>query len=500
MRLVLRERLSPLMAVMAVAVPAPIVAGDWPDPSVTRDGSDHVAVVTANGYAPIFRTIRSSDLRRWTVTGAVFTKRPRWAKTDFWAPEMFKLSTGRWAVFYSARPKNKKLWLCLGVATGPTSNGPWHDKGSPLRCGKYGSIDAYPTRDERGRLVMLWKEDGNAFKRHTPIFGQRMTEDGQRLFGRPKELIRNSRRWEGKVIEAPTVIRRGGFFNLIYSGGLCCSKKCAYAVGVARSKTLLGRYRKYNGNPILRGGNGWRCPGHTGITDDGAGGLLALFHAYRGGNQLIAGRQLLAAPLTFGANGWPAIGAARRPPPYTPGAASNAFTDDFQTLNLLWEWPVERAPGIATGDGLRLRANPGGKKRWDAGVLTRRVGSTRFVANAVLDSNFLKGDVRAGLAAYRSGFEGIGVAASEADIVVWQRRKGRFKRLTFLPRPVVPRLYLRMTAFDRRVKFEMSPDTVTWETLGSFNGPVEDAERVALTSGGKQSALVRFISASLAER
>ena len=270
---------------MALVLPVPVLAGDWPDPSAIRVGDETVAVATSGGSAPIFRVLSSRDMRSWRIAGSVFTSPPRWAKRDFWAPEITRLSNGRFAVFYSALPRKGKSWYCLGVATAAQPEGPWRDRGRPLRCTKYGSIDPYVTRDERGRLYLLWKEDGNEFQRPTPIFAQRLREDGSRLLGRPKALIRNRpRTWERKVIEAAHVERRGDYFYLLYSGGLCCTRKCAYAVGVARSKRLLGPWRRYPGNPILRSGNGWRCPGHATVVDDGNGGETALFHAYRSGS------------------------------------------------------------------------------------------------------------------------------------------------------------------------------------------------------------------------
>ena len=61
-------------------------------------------------------------------------------------------------------------------------------------------------------------------------------------------------------MEAAHVERRGEFFYLLYSGGLCCTKRCAYAVGVARARRLLGPWRKFPGNPILRGGQRLEMP------------------------------------------------------------------------------------------------------------------------------------------------------------------------------------------------------------------------------------------------
>lgn len=513
--------LSTSFAIAALALPSPLIAGDHPDPGVLRaDDGEYVTVTTSGDAAPTFRVLRSPDLRTWRLTGSVFNRPPRWAKGNFWAPEMTRLGSG-YAVFYSALPRDSEQWYCLGVATAPTPEGPWRDRGRPLRCGKRGSIDVHPTRDERGRLHILFKTDGNKFRKPTRIYAQRMSEDGSRLLGNPRELIRNDRRWEGKVVEAPTVIRRpDGYFYMLYSGNRCCVertprgalKACNYAVGVARSRKLMGPWRKFSGNPILQAGNGWRCPGHTGVTDDGAGGLLALFHAYSDRDQFLSGRQLLAAPLTFGAGGWPAIGDGLPPAPAS-GAAPASFEDDFgATLDPEWEWPLARAPGRATGDGLDLSSprtviqRTGAKRererprRVDGGVLYRRLSVSSFTATTVLDTQGMGERTVAGVSAYRNEFEGIGVFVGRGKVTAWRLRKARFRILATQEAPRAALVHLRMVARGRRYFFEASADGESWRRLGGvFNTPVGESARLALTVGGERRARARFVSAALTD-
>ena len=490
----------------ALALPSPVLGGDWPDPSLVFDNGEHVALTTSGGWAPTMRVLRSPDLQQWRITGAVFRRPPRWAEGTFWAPEITRLGGG-FAVYYSALPRTSKKIYCLGVATAPTPDGPWRDLGRPLRCGGHGSIDPFPVRDEQDRLYLLWKSNGNRFERRTPIYAQRLSEDGLRLSGPLTELFRNDRPWEKGVVEAPTVIRRpDGFFYLFYSGAQCCARPCNYAVGVARSPTLLGPWRKYPGNPILRGGNGWRCPGHAGIADDGTGNLTAVFHAYRGGNGFLAGRQLLAAPLAFGADGWPRIGDGV-PPPRAPGAASTGFSDTFAgPLAPEWEWPLRRVPRIGTGaNGLLLRAprrernGDDAGRGLDVGLIARRTG-IRYTAIVVVDRVGLRGQAAGGLASYKNSNEAIGLATDRDRVVVWQRDEGRGRVLTEARTPGSPRVHLRVVARGRRFSFAVSPDGVKWRPVGpAFRTPVTETARLALTAGGERRARVRFRSAWLAE-
>ena len=485
----------------ALSLPVPVLGGDWPDPSFIREGSGYVAVSTSGGWAPTFRLLRSDDLEDWRIAGSAFTRPPRWARTGLWAPELTRLNGG-YAIFYSALPKRRYgAWYCLGVATAPAAAGPYRDSGRPLRCSRRGSIDPHPVRDERGRLHLLWKEDGNEFGRSTPILAQRLSEDGRRLRGRPHALIREGDPWEGHVVEAPTVMRSGGWFYLLYSANLCCTERCAYAVGVARSPTLLGRWRKFSGNPILRGGNGWRCPGHTSVVTDPDGGARVLFHAYRTGAGLLIGRQLLADRLTFGPDGWPRIGNGLPAKP-VEGAPSTAFSDSFAgpTLAPEWEWLVERRPRTRVSNGLWLRAPARDGRRVDAGVLSRRVGTDRYAATATVDRAVLRGAALAGIASYQSRSVAIGVAVGRSRLIVWQRRKGRYRVLAQTRAPAASLVRLRLTGHWRTMRFAFAPVGGAWTAVGGDRKtPVEESARLALTAGGAIRARGRFTAVALTE-
>ena len=496
-------------------LPSPVVAGDWPDPDVTLIEGNYYAVASSGGWAPTFRILRSTDLRGWTIAGSVFRRAPGWAKDSFWAPELAALPSGGYALFYSAMPKRAwrtgaggtravdrdrraRPWYCLGVATAPAPLGPWRDLGRPLRCTPRGTIDPTPVVDGAS-LQLVYKEDGNAFRRPTPILIQQLRPDGRALLGEPRELIRNRAPWERDVVEAPELVQRDGIWHMLYSGNLCCSPRCAYAVGAARAPRLTGPWTRHPGNPILRSGNGWRCPGHVSLIGD-----RVAFHAYRAGG-FLAGRQLHVAPLAFGADGWPAIGDGR-PLPGAPGAVPTAFDDGFAgpALAAEWEWPVTRPPAARISGGLRLRAGAGSLA--DAGVLDRRLGSHRYTATAVLRRTALRGDAIAGLAVIRGGpfsvgGQAIGVAVGSDRVDIWQRGRGGYERTRTRIRATAPLVHLRVVADGRRYRFAISTNGSSWVSLGrARRGPVEETARIALTVGGQRGASAHFTRATLAER
>src|SRR5947208_861349 len=88
----------------AIRYSNPVLPGDYPDPSVLRDGANYWAVTTSGGWSPPFTMLTSRDLVNWAVAGSVLHKAPAWARGDFWAPEIVKRGRG-YLVYYSARAK-----------------------------------------------------------------------------------------------------------------------------------------------------------------------------------------------------------------------------------------------------------------------------------------------------------------------------------------------------------------------------------------------------------
>jgi xylan 1,4-beta-xylosidase len=510
---------EPLAAQLQPPLPSPVVAGDWPDPDVTLIDGSYYAVATSGGWSPTFRILQSTDLRSWSIGGSVFRRVPGWAAGSFWAPELAALPSGGYALFYSAMPKRAwrtrtdgttaldrgrgaRPWYCLGVATAPSPLGPWRDLGRPLRCTPRGTIDPTPVVDGDD-LYLVYKEDGNAFGKPTPILLQRLRADGRRLLGAPRELLRNRPgSWEGKVVEAPSLVQRDGGWTMLYSGALCCSRDCAYAVGAARARTLAGPWRRYPGNPVLRSGNGWRCPGHVSIVGD-----HVAFHAYRSGTGILAGRQLHIAPLAWRADGWPAIGAGRPLPP-AAGALTTDYDDTFAGPGLAseWEWPIDPAPRVRVGGGLRLTAARKAGKVFDAATLARRLGTVRYTATVVVDRSSLRGKEFAGVAVVRGGPFALRGQAAGIGIVgrspaVWWRGQRDTGAVAFDQKGLGRFLHLRVVADGRRIAFSFSSDGVVWRGApGIRRLPVDETARVSLTVGGQRAASARFTRATLVER
>jgi xylan 1,4-beta-xylosidase len=406
------------------AVANPVVPGDHPDPSILRTAEGWFATSTSDDWLPAFPVLHSRDLVHWRQAGSVLSVRPRWARNDFWAPELVRRD-GRVLAYYAALGRNGRR--CVAGASARRVAGPYRDHG-PIICSRTGEIDPLPVADEQGAPWLIWKRDGNSRDRHTPILAAPLAPGEMSLAGPPRELFRDSAEWERHNVEAPALLRHGGFVYLLYSAGHCCGRSCAYATGVARSSTLLGPWEK-RGRPILRGGGGVRCPGHVGVTSARDGAPLLAYHAYARGDP--SNRQMFIAPLRFDAEGWPAVD-----PPLTVRGEGAPVTG--------WQWPAGPRPAFSvTRGGIALRA----------GSVSRQTGTTRFVAETVLDV----ADRRAlpGLAVSGSEGNAVGIELRASKVVAWSSVEGR-RRITGrvrLPpgRPVAGggRIRLRLAAGER---------------------------------------------------
>jgi GH43 family beta-xylosidase len=131
----------------------------------------------------------------------------------------------------------------------------------------------------------------------TPVWGQRLADDGLSLLGEPTLVLANDQGWEGHLIEGPFVTRQEGRYWLFYAGNDFASP--AYGIGVAVADHPLGPYTK-QAEPLLKSSLEWTAPGHASVAPGLDGQPQLFFHAFHPGTGgYNAFRALLTAPLRF---------------------------------------------------------------------------------------------------------------------------------------------------------------------------------------------------------
>jgi xylan 1,4-beta-xylosidase len=406
-------------------------------------------------------------------------------------------------VYFSA--KNAKTNnMCLGVGTAKDPMGPYKDHG-PLVCEGPGSIDAMPVVDESGEKYLLWKEDGNSQQKPTPIHIQKLDSTGTKLVGEKMDTIVNDAPWESQLVEGPFVMKRGDFWYMFYSGNACCGLQCNYALGVARAKQLTGPWEKNPKNPILKGNDVWKCPGHGSIVQDDKGHDVLVYHAYHAKDSVYVGRQAMADIVVWGEDGWPTINEGRGPSTHANGLLGarlkneeHRFTEKFDTPKLAasWQWPRQMNPRFVTGKGeLVLR----GEKKKDpfATVIGHSTTLGDYTASVDVKVAELKG-ATAGLAAYGESGNSIGANVIGKDVVLIQRIGGKDTELArwLLPNDAET-VTLRLQATGgQRFRFSLKSGTddrvLGSEVSGEKLPPWDLGIRVALTASNGDARFSNF--------
>jgi beta-xylosidase len=246
---------------------APVLRVDFPDPFILpHDGRFFAYATNTDKGRENVQMASSTDLVSWELVKNRQNPKqlhdampvlPAWVKRGYtWAPEVLKTETG-FVLYFTARDK-KTGRQCVGAATSTDPLGPFTSSADrPLVCQEAlgGTIDASPFRDADGQLYLYFKNDGNAVRKPTEIFGQRLSSDGLSLTGEPVSLLRNDKPWEAHVIEAPTMVRTPSGYTMLFSANDFAWQKhrrlSPYAVGYARCEGPLGPCTDAPENPIL---------------------------------------------------------------------------------------------------------------------------------------------------------------------------------------------------------------------------------------------------------
>jgi beta-xylosidase len=230
----------------------PVLRQDFPDPFVLNVNGTYYAYAT-NGTGKNIQAAQSTDLVHWTVGHDAMPALPTWAKLGgsyVWAPEVIQNGDG-YLMYYTARDKAADK-QCVGVATGTTPDGFFKDtRTAALVCqtDQGGTIDPSPFRDG-DKLYLLYKNDGNCCNMPTYLWAQELAPDGLSLVGEPAQLIRNDFRWEGAVVEAPTMVKHDDKYYLFFSANNYAGIE--YAVGYATCDSPTGPCKQAEENPILK--------------------------------------------------------------------------------------------------------------------------------------------------------------------------------------------------------------------------------------------------------
>lgn len=292
------------------------------DPVIAKEGRNYTLFATGSGIT----VRRSSDRKLWETPTKIFDSPPAWAveavpgfRGHIWAPDI-SFFNGKWHLYYSVSTFGKNR-SAIGLATTPTLDPDrkeygWVDQGLVIQSmpeNDYNAIDANVVLDERGQPWMSFGSFWSGLK-IVPLdlrTGKLLRPDEKPIpiAGRPNEGPQ-----QPGAIEAPYIVRRGGYFYLFASYDFCCrGANSTYNIRVGRAKKVIGPYVDREGKSMLQGGGTplltrtegrWRGPGHNGYLRDGRTDLI-VYHAYDTEDR--GASKLHVDPIRWDRAGWPVV-------------------------------------------------------------------------------------------------------------------------------------------------------------------------------------------------
>lgn len=266
--------------------PAPVISRDFPDPSVLAVGGSYWAFSTASGYGngvrhvPLARS--GSLLGPWTDGGDAMPTPPAWMDAanggSIWAPDVSARSDGSYLLYFTARAKAPRNVQCIGAALARSPKGPFKpvsDKPLVCRPEDIDSIDPKAFSDADGKQYLLYTSG----KGKATIWAQQVTKDGLNVSGERRALLVADRPEENNIVEAPTLVRRGGKYVLFYSGNAYNSG--SYFTNYATANSMAGPFVKAPGTLLNKNslGGGFTNPGGQDVVP-GKGQDYLVFHGY----------------------------------------------------------------------------------------------------------------------------------------------------------------------------------------------------------------------------
>ena len=496
----------------------PILAGFYPDPSITRAGDRYYLVSSTFAYFPGIPVFESDDLVHWRQVGNVI-HRP--SQLDF---DNLGISRG---VFAPTIEFHDDTFYVLNTAVDNGGNyyvtakdpaGPWSD---PVWLPGIDGIDPSFFFDDDGRVYILNNgppEGTPLYEGHRAIWMQEFDLSAGQPVGERQVLVNGGVDISTKPIwiEGPHIYSRDGWYYLVCAEG---GTGPNHSQVVLRGRDVWGPYVPFADNPILTQRDlplDRNAPitnaGHADFVQAADGSWWATFLATRTYEDIHynTGRETFLLPVTW-KDGWPMILEPGKEIPYVaPGpafieqnpqvpATTGNFTwrDDFDTDELDLSWMQLRTPKTTWLDlerregWLSMKARPLSLSTLvNPSFLARRQQHFRFAASTSFEAPQEDG-IAAGMAAFQSEqywyFLGARRNGTGLQLFLEKSTGGQVKTIATAKVAAAPALKLKISADAANYSFHYDADGEGWKPL-----KVNDDGRILSTevAGGFVGAVI----------
>ena len=435
--------LNTIYCANAQTYPLDILPGDYPDPSIMRDGKDYYMTHSPFYYAPGFLIWHSTDLINWKpVCRAI----PEYSGSAM-APDLTKCN-GRYYIYYPANGTNYVSWA-------DDIRGPWSKP-----------VDLKITGIDPGHLM---DADGNRWLYTNNGWITPLTDDGLSRAGESKKVYEG---WEypsdwdteGMYLESPKLTYHNGYYYMTSAQGGTAGPATSHMAVSARSKSPLGPWENSPYNPIVHtysADDNWWSKGHGTIIDDINGNWWIVYHAYANGYHSL-GRSTLIEPLEWTNDGWfhTSTTANDAMPSRISRRQGLELSDDFNSkqLGLQWTFWKEYAPDAVSFNGESLLLKGKGTTPADGRLLL----TTPMDKNYLIEAEVSIGkNNSAGLLLYYSEKAFAGVTSDGKTFTIYKN----IKETINVPNKLGKHFHIRIHNRGHRATMQVSSDGTQWETL-----------------------------------
>jgi Beta-xylosidase len=265
----------------------PILGGDYPDPTIMREGDDYYMTHSAFDYVPGLTIFHSVDLINWKPISSALTT----YLGHGWAPDISKYGD-KYYIYFTVWSKGNF------VVYADSPHGPWS---TPVDL-KVKHIDPCHVVDENGQR-WLFLSSGNRVK---------LAEDGLSIIPETLENVYKGwqypKEWkvEGFHLEGPKIKKIREYYYYISAQGGTAGPPTSHMAVVARSKSIDGPWENALNNPLIHTYSAtekWWSKGHGSLIDLPDSSLWMVYHAYEK-NYSGLGRQTMLEPVFKTDDGW----------------------------------------------------------------------------------------------------------------------------------------------------------------------------------------------------
>ncbi len=421
--------------------PSVLLRGDYPDPSILRDGDDYYLTHSPFLYAPGFLIWHSKDLMHWKPVCRAMTR----VVGSAMAPDLVKYND-KFYIYFPAAGRNWVIWA-------KDIRGPWSD---PIRL-DVGLIDPGHVVDEKGQR-WLFLSDG---------YRIRLAEDGLSVIGQKEKVYDGwdypaDWKTEGKFLESPKLIHKDGWLHLISAEGGTAGPATSHMVIDARARSLAGPWENSPHNPLIhtwRADERWWSKGHGTLVDDGHDHWWIVYHAYANGAYPL-GRQTLIEPVRWTSDGW--VVAAPDAPRLPDSVQEMPLSDDFAgpALGLQWTTWRDYSPADITlkDHSLWLRAK--GATPADARLLLTTASDSAYTIQAEVT---IPPGASGGLVLFYSEKAFVGITADGKGFTVYENAQHATRHDNFPGN----HWFLKIVNDGKTCALLASRDGKVWETIRS---------------------------------